>query len=185
MSASVLADLSHGLLGSYAPPPVSASPSANAAPDLATVLDIHSQVEPAIQSALAAIVPSFIARSGLTLTGNRIDIEFALGAWAGRWGIRSNGRFCESCWAYTLKLSLNTIPPTPESPHDPAPGFARLITPTVIACAQNPAFLPYHTLASCHPGNWTETIRTDEDLYLSVLVFSGLVTVRSDAWPAE
>jgi hypothetical protein len=155
------------------------------APDLATVLDIHSQVEPAIQSALAAVVPSFIARTGLTLTGNRIDIEFARGQWAGGWGVRTNGILCESWWNYTLKLSLNTVAPTLRNPIDPAPGFARQITPIVIACARNPAFLLYHTLASCHPGNWTETVRTDEDLYLCTLLFTGLVNIRSDAWPFE
>jgi hypothetical protein len=193
LGASIIADLSHGLLAPipYVPPPTPPptplipGQANRQAPNLETLLDLQSAIEPRLRTLLDQIVRTFAPRSGETLTGNRIDVTLAKGPWAGRWGLRTNGLFCESCWRYSLTLALFTTLVTKENPVDIHPRLRAQIRPAIIAAVADPGFLSYHTIASLHEQSGTETITTAEDLNCSAIIYTGLVTIRSDAYPPE
>ena len=188
MSASIVADLSHGLLA-YTPPtppptPLIPGQANRQAPNLEILLDLQTAIEPRIHAILDPIVRAFLPRSGETFTGNRLDVTLAKGPWAGRWGLRTNGLFCESCWQYSLTLALFTVLPA-KGQEDIHGRLRAQIRPAIIAAVVDPAFLSYHTIASLHERSGTETVTTTEDLNCSAIVYTGLVTIRSDAYPPE
>lgn len=158
-----------------------------AAPNLATLLDIATPVEDAVKLLCEKpprLIDAFTARETGDLPGQRVEVVFSLGKWTGRWGVDRQGVMQHSAWSYTLELHLWTKreAATARAAHGTLRGK---LSAKLIAAVRNPDFLRYHTIASLDEQSGTEQIRQTDDLDGSTITFTGLVCIRSDAWPVK
>lgn len=154
------------------------------APDLATLFHPTPFVEPAVQRLLTApprILHAAISRETADLPAEHCAIQFTQGAWANRWHVH-DGEFYHSTWHYTLRLALWThrLGADPGR-HESLRGR---IHQALEAAIRRPHWLPYHTLASLNLQTGTESLQVGDDLDCSALTFTGLIAIRSDAWPS-
>ena len=157
------------------------------APDLATILDVPTGIENALQQAINALpigVSAFVQRQSVNLPKERVDIQFTLGEWSGHIQRDKAGQLRRAGWKYTLVLEIS-------SKRDPDDGdFNRhaAIRGAVLAMMQTgatfgPDVFPYHVLSSVIESGITPSLSEKEAHDVSQIHYHGLVSVRSAAWP--
>lgn len=158
-------------------------------PDLATLMDLASAVEPACVDLLTPILPTFSARAAATLPDEYAVVTFAQNEWSGRWLPDGAGNLQHATWRYMLTLAIHTVRKPENSDGSVDVSDLHLVhrskLRTAIAKAVlDPQFLPWHCIASLNEKAATESIQESEDSDVSALVFDGLITIRSDAMAA-
>lgn len=162
------------------------------APDLATIFAVADAIHPRLKLRLTPILATYTPReTGDDLPSARIDCAFIQGAWAKHWGLDRAGELHHNVWEYRLSLEVATArpalegqPPPPDSHWlDLHAKMRARIHAEILAAAKDPAFLPWHCLASCDEAGFDATVVTTDACDISKLVFTGLVSIRSDAWP--
>jgi len=154
------------------------------APSLDVLNDPATLVEAAVKKLLTKkpkTVDAFVSRETSNETAERVDITFMLGKWSGRWGVDRAEVVRHSAWHYELQLAIWTKRLAADKTRH---GFLRGRVRTLLdAAVLDPAFLAWHTLASLNEESGSEQIAVGDDMDSSVLKYTGLITIRSDAWP--
>lgn len=149
---------------------------------LATLLDVQTPVEDALKSLFEKppkLIDVFTSRETGDLVKTRLDVAFSLGAWSGRWLPDASGVLHHAAWAYTLQLSLFTS--RQEKSRHTHGQLRGEIRARLEAAVLRPVWVRHHTLASLNETTGTEQARTEDDLDVSAMIFTGLVTIRSDS----
>jgi len=158
-------------------------------PNLATLLEIGPQIEPALQQLLAPILPTFVPRSAESLPDERIDITFSQGKWSGRWLPDGAGDLQHSTWDCTITLSVFTVRKKVNDDGsiretDLQPIVRQKIRTALLGIVGSATFLPWHAIAQLNESAATESVDTGEDSDVSALKWDALITIRSDAMAA-
>lgn len=170
------------------------------APDYTTLFDIAPAIERAMQTLLGeqlATHPAFIQRETENLPAERIDVQFALGAWTGHWGVTKETdprkRLMHAAWNYELRFSVHSRRLQPNNAGQPIAADDELHARAVARIRElmQPGFgglssslLPFHHLASIDETSAPPQVSVEDELDISTLSFNGIVVIRSDAWPA-
>jgi hypothetical protein len=129
-------------------------------------------------------MPAFGQRELKDLPTPRLDLQFELGAATGHRGFDRRKRAWLDAWAFQLTIGIATEvnPKHPDGDH--AIWRARVrITSQYAAEELTPALLPFHTLTQIQEAGTTDTVTTTDDCHISEVRFTGIVSIRSSAWP--
>lgn len=155
------------------------------AASLEELFDLEDPIELAIQSVLKdRSIAAFTQREFENLPEQRIDIQFELGGETGHRHADRRGQFWKDAWNYRLTLGIVT----PRAGDDPrVHGLYRARVRIALQYASgllgNSALLPYHVLTGVNEAGTSPTVRTEDDCDVSEIAYTGIVSIRSNAWP--
>ena len=151
-------------------------------------LTVLFNLEPAVEKALAtrftaqlAALPAFVQRDTRELPQHFLGIQFTTGADTGRIHRLPDGTFRPDSWNYTLSLTVQTV--RLKGRLDSHGYYRGKVRDILTAARYDPAFLPYHVLSTMQQQAGTESVRMGDDCDLSALTFTGIIGIRTSAWP--
>lgn len=153
------------------------------ADSLASLLVFAPAVDAALKARFEPILATVAQRDAVDLTGARIEVQFTQGAWNGHWHVTPSGRMVHAVWSYNLRINVFTTRAADQlARHGEQCGRMR---EALAAAFEDPALLPFHSLASMDEQNATEQIAVGDEQDVSSLGYTGLVAVKAGAWPAS
>lgn len=156
------------------------------APSLETLFDPDPQVEAAWKHLLEARgIRAYMQTEVDDLKTPRADIQFRLGKVTGHRFKHLDGKWWYDAWnfALTIRLTTNAVKKTPADASISAwKARVRMIGQTASAELDD-LLLPYHVFTQIQEAGSTPTGTTEDDCHVCEITFSGLLSIRSNAWP--
>ena len=151
---------------------------------LATLFNLAPAVEKALKARFSAqlpSVPAFRQRETADLPAQRLEIKFITGPDTGRIHRLPDGTFRPDSWAFTLGIALATVR-VKDRPD--AHGFLTARVREIVASARyDDFFLPHHVLCQLTEQHGSESCRQLDDSDMSDLTWTGIIGIRTSAWP--
>jgi hypothetical protein len=154
------------------------------APDLQTLYAVETQVEGAWKQVLAGLgIDAFTQRETENLPIPRVDVQCSLGDFTGHRGEMMPGVFTLDAWNATIGFEVVTK----RVQNQPALHAETLAKVRMAAAYYANNFtqevLPYHSLVYIQEQSTSPQIEADDDTDRSILNFSAIVCIRTNAWP--
>jgi len=146
------------------------------------------QQEEQIESALAAMftadsVTNHKSRSTTAKTTPYVDLQVSLGQALGRMVPDNAGTYRNGSWAFELLVRVVTDREDDSTDHKTFKGEVRKLMDDYVSQFTELA-LPYHAIADLTPESTQIGVDNDDTIDFTILQFAGVVSTRSDAWPA-
>ena len=146
------------------------------------------QQEEQIETALAAMftadsVTNYATRSTSNKATPYVDLQVSLGAALGRMVADNAGTYRNGSWNFELLVRVVTDREDDSTDHKTFKGEVRKLLDDYVSQFTELA-LPYHAVADVTHEQTQIGIDEKDSLDISILQFAGVVSTRSDAWPA-
>lgn len=158
------------------------------APDYPTLYRFEDTILPQYAAVLtAASVTNYRMRSTSDLTTPRVELEMHMGGTDGHGYVTPSGHVMHDRWTFTIHAKVVTARNQSASSHATYLGKVRhlLLAPSTTATIN--AALSYHTICKQLQAEQPPEMEAiaDEDHDETQLKFSGMVSIRTDAWPSS
>lgn len=154
------------------------------AASFALVYQQEEQIEAALSVMFtAASVTNYATRSTTSKTSPFVDLQVSLGSELGRMVPDNAGTYRNGSWNFELMVRVVTDRGDDVTDHKTFKGEVRRLMADFSAQFTELA-LPYHAIADLTHEQTQIGIDEKDELDFSIMQFSGVVSTRSDAWPA-
>lgn len=153
------------------------------ATNLAQLLDPCASIEKAYAGAINAqltSLPAFVQRDSTALPTQYVGVQCTTGTAVHR-HLHSDDVWYDDAWPFTLQFIIHTVrvPLRPDFHGYLRGKLAAIITPL----RYQTGFPPCHVLNPMGQQSGTESVEQQDDSDISALVFTGMVGIRTSAWP--
>lgn len=159
------------------------------APDLETIYDPESAIELAAKNVLATYsIAAFTQRETEKLPVPRVDIELQITGARTHRGQRAAGILTQDAWDGTLTFWVVTDRPRSGVVVTLAKRHHIMRSRVRMACTYflekfTAGVLPYHVLSHITEAGSDPQVNIDDDIDISVLRYTVVVSVRTGQWP--
>lgn len=158
-----------------------------AAPDYPTLYRFEDTLLPQYKAVLTTnSVTSYILRSTSDMATPRVEMEMMMGGTDGHAFTVPGGGTMFDRWNFTLNVKVVTARNQSAASHTTYLGKVRYLMLAPSTHTTINALLSYHVLCIQLMGEDPSELEVipDEDHDVTTLKFSGMVAIKSDAWPA-
>src|SRR6056300_192883 len=153
-------------------------------PDFETVYDVETAIE-AEFAALPDSMTVYKSRATASKATPYLNIQCLIGEETGRMTVDNAGTFRNSAWNFQLLVGIVTNRADDSTTHKTWRAKVRKICADWVArLTQLNSTLDYHVIGNITGVGSSYSVDNENDVDITVLEFSGFVSIRPDAWPA-